>query len=62
MSPSFASDRGICGSEPLQDHLVISGEILQCIGKPAAATQGTNRCRLIRDFDGDEPAALANPS
>jgi hypothetical protein len=27
---------------PLRDHLVISCKILQCIGKLAAATQGSN--------------------
>ena len=33
---------GYCARKRLYDHLAISGEILQCIGKPAGATQGSN--------------------
>jgi ADP-ribose pyrophosphatase YjhB (NUDIX family) len=46
MPPSRASASVGDGTEPARDHLVISGEILQCIGKPAAATQGATDVRI----------------
>src|SRR3954470_11361189 len=41
MPPSDASRRAGGWTEQLHDHLVLPHEVLQCIGKPVAAAQGS---------------------